>query len=286
MLWAKPRRPIGWIITVILLFLALGATVYVLLTALQQLKDAQTVIDRQNDLIQEKQTFDSAMQDLVDTAGRFDGAVFGTLVPQDKLYILAARGWKDRWNGDAVAKDTEDVRAATADLDAELTAAADQAATNVSGSKYEAVLDKLGGGFVTTAIDNADSLCQDDVLGCVTSADPYTVHIDKADTKVPYMTDLIRAGISYHEFAHVLQYTNPDATEVPAEAFDGNYETMADCFALTYLKGWKLHHTVFVSQFEYYEVDVGYGYTCNSKQRAVIKDWYEGLAYKSLPITQ
>jgi hypothetical protein len=84
----------------------------------------------------------------------------------------------------------------------------------------------------------------------------------------------------------VLQFTNPDVSEVAADSFGGNVEIMADCFALTYLKGWKLHHTVWINDFQYYEVDVGYGYTCNSRQKAVIRDWYEGLAFELPTVTQ
>ena len=180
---------------------------------------------------------------------------------------------------------TQDVEKKTGELTTQLDEAAAQAAKNASGSEYEKVIDKLGAGFVTTALDNADKLCHDDVLGCVTGDDPFTIHIDKADVHLPYMTNFIRQGIAYHEFAHVLQYANPDESDVAADAFKGDYETMADCFALTYLKGWKLHHTVYVSD-GYYEVDIGYGYTCNAKQRQVIKDWYTGLGYKSAPVTQ
>jgi hypothetical protein len=172
------------------------------------------------------------------------------------------------------------------ELDELLVAAADQASANASKSAYESVIDKLGGGFVATAIDDADTLCETDVLGCVTSEDMYTVHIDKPDSKLPFMTDFIRKGLAYHEFAHVLQFTNPESSDEAVQSFSGNYEKMADCFALTYLKGWKLHHTVWVSDFEYYEVDVGYGYTCNSKQRTVVKRWYEVLVYAAQPISQ
>ena len=68
--------------------------------------------------------------------------------------------------------------------------------------------------------------------------------------------------------------------------FPGDFEKMADCFALTYLKGWKLHHTVYVTTYSYYEVDIGYGYTCNSKQKQAIKEWYEGLGYTASDIAQ
>jgi hypothetical protein len=271
---------------VILLSLALAATATILVLTYLRLEEARDVIDKQTDLIDEKQTFGSAMEDLLDKAGEFEGVKFGTLVPQDEFDLLAARGWNDRWDAAALSRITADVRTTSANLEAMLADAAEQAGTNASGTKYEAVIDELGGGYVATAIDDADTLCEEDVLGCVMGDDPYVVHIDQADAKHPSMTDFIRAGLSYHEFAHVLQFTNPEATEVAVEAFDGDVETMADCFALTYLKGWKLDHVVWINDYQYYEVSVGYGYTCNESQKQVIRDWYEGLGYKSQPVSQ
>jgi hypothetical protein len=282
----KRKRRVGWIITVVLLSLALVGTGAVLVLTLMRLDEARDVIDEQTDLIDEKGTFSAAMQELLDKASAFDGAKFGTLVPDDEFDLLAARAWNNRWDAAAVSRVTADVRATTADLDAQLAAAAEQAGTNASGTPYEGVVDSLGLGFVTTSIDDADTLCSEDVLGCVTSDDPYTVHIDAADSGLPYMTDDIRTGLTYHEFAHVLQFTNEAATTTPLEAFGGDPETMADCFALTYYPGWKLHHTVWVSDFEYYEVDVGYGYTCDESQRQVVRDWYEGLGYVTPTISQ
>ncbi len=69
-------------------------------------------------------------------------------------------------------------------------------------------------------------------------------------TSQPWMTDFIQTGIAYHEFAHVLQFTNPEATDAAVAAFGGDVETMADCYSLTYLLGWTLDHTVWVSSFE------------------------------------
>src|SRR5690606_31126204 len=106
------------------------------------------------------------------------------------------------------------------------------------------------------------------------------------DTTQPWMTDFIRTGLSYHEFAHVLQFTNPQQTETALEAFKGDHERMADCFALTYLKGWKLDHQVWINDYQYYDVSVGYGYTCNSTQRTAIREWYESLPFQSRPISQ
>jgi hypothetical protein len=244
------------------------------------------VIDQQKDLIDRKDTFSTSMQSLVDQTSSFDGVTVGDVVPQDQIRLLAARGYKNRWDADAMSRVTADVDDLTQQLADTLATAEEQRTTNSSKTAYEAVIDKLGAGFALTKIDNADKLCQDDVLGCVTSDDPYTVHIDKADTTLPFMTTFIQQGIAYHEFAHVLQYTHPAESDTAAAAFKGDFEKMADCFALTYLKGWKLHHTVYVTTYSYYEVDIGYGYTCNSKQKQAIKDWYEGLGYTASDIAQ
>lgn len=202
-----------------LLSLALLGVGALTILTFMRLDEANTVIDHQNDLIDEKQKFSAAMGTLLSTAEGFEGVRVGALVPQDSFDLLAARAWNDRRELSGMAQVTADVNATTADLEKVLADARAQAAKNSSHSKYESVLDKLGAGFVTTAIDNADKLCQADVLGCVTSEDPYTVHIDKSDTKLPFMTDFIRTGLTYHEFAHVLQYTHPEETDVALDAF-------------------------------------------------------------------
>jgi hypothetical protein len=251
-----------------------------------RLNEALVVIDQQKDLIDRKDTFSTSMQSLVDETAGFDGVTVGDVVPEDQIRLLAARAYNNRWDADALTRVTADVDDLTQQLADKLATAEEQKTTNSSKTAYEAVIDKLGAGFALTKIDNADKLCQDDVLGCVTSDDPYTVHIDKADTALPFMTTFIQQGIAYHEFAHVLQYTHPAESDTAVAAFKGDFEKMADCFALTYLKGWKLHHTVYVTTYSYYEVDIGYGYTCNSKQKQAIKDWYEGLGYTASDVAQ
>jgi hypothetical protein len=280
------RRRIGWIITVVLLALALTGAGIIAFLLYQRLDEALTVIEQQNELIDEKETFSASMQDLVDTAAEFDGVLYGDLVPWRDYERLADSAYAQRRDAAGLRERTTQAQAATAELEAKLAAAGDQAAGNASKTVYEKVLDRLGDGFVTTVIDNADKLCDGDVLGCVISDDPYTVHIDKSDVKLPYMTSFLKTGIAYHEFAHVLQFTNPEETELALESFKGDPETMADCFALTYLKGWKLKHTIPIDAYSYYEVDIGYGYTCNSKQRKAIREWHESLGFQSSPISQ
>ena len=282
----KKRRRIGWIITVILLSLALIGTGAVLWLSLQRLEEAQQQIEEQEELIDEKEVFSSAMGELMVTVHKFDGLRYGELVPLERFTSLAGRGWDHRWNADALGRDTDEVLAATAELEAVLVAAQEQAASNASGTVYESVIDQLSGGFVISSMDDADALCESDVLGCVMWADPYTVHFDMADGYHESMTDWIRTGVAYHEFAHVLQMTNMDATDEAAKAFGGDIETMADCFALAYLPGWSLDHTVWVSDFMYYEVSVGYGYTCDEPQRQAVRDWYDALPMQAQPISQ
>lgn len=289
---AAPRRkrPVALIIILSLLFVVLlgviiSLAVY-LTSVLARLDQAVDRIDELEEIVDSKETFTAAMQELVDTAGAFDGMPYASIIDNDELQQLATQGWESRWQPARVATDVQAVEAKTAELRALLDAAAAEASTNASGTPAEAAIDALGSGFVTTAYDDADSLCESDVLGCVTGADPYVVHLDAADQSLEWMTDYIWTGVAYHEFAHVLQYTNPDETDIAAASFGGDWETMADCFALTYLDGWTLDHRVYVTSYSWYDVSVGYGYTCDGSQRQVVADWYTSLGYTAVPISQ
>jgi len=277
----------------VLLAITLAAVIATLVVYLVQLGQANDLIieqkqqlEEQSDLIDKKETFGAAMGELLTAAQSFDGVLMASIVPTDEYELFARQAWVHRWNSNAVDRDIEHVVTATAELKVLLAAASTQASTNVTGTVYETVTDQLGGGFVTSTLEDADTLCGADVLGCVSSDDPYIVHFDAADHALPYMNDLLATGVAYHEFAHVLQFTNPQPTTTALDAFGGDSETMADCYALTYLPGWKLHHRVWVSSYQYYEVDIGYGYTCNESQRQVIRDWYEQLGYTTGPIAQ
>ncbi|MEO5920303.1 MAG: hypothetical protein ABIQ01_04090 [Pseudolysinimonas sp.] len=287
------KTPRKGLIPIVLLSVALLASLAVLGYGYFQLTDANTRIEQQDrelqeqkDLIDQKETFGAAMQSLLEKTAEFDGVRVTAVVPVDRYRILASRAWAHRWSPGELNGDILDVQAAEKDLTDILAAAATQATTNVTGTTNETVIDQLGGGFVASVIDDADTLCEADVLACVVSDDPYTVHFDAADTTLPYMNDWIRTGLAYHEFAHSLQMTNPGPTEVALAAFGGDSETMADCFALTYLDGWTLDHKIYVSSFEYWQVSIGYGYTCNEDQKQVIRTWYEQLGFHPAPISQ
>ena len=290
----KKRRRIGWIIAVILLALALIATGVILalsLIRLQQagnlIEDQKQEIEEQQELIEKKETFGAAAAELMATAAQFDGVPFGTVVDTYSIDAAIKAGWAHRWNGELVDSDTETLRATNEELAAVYAAAQEQLAGNASGTYYETLTDSLGSGYVTTSLDTADASCEDDVWGCVTGESPFTIHYDNSQTGAePFMTDFLRAGLAYHEYAHVLQFTNPEPTEKAVESFGGDWETMADCYALTFLPGWTLDHTIYVSDFEYWEVSVGYGYTCDANQAQVVRDWVAELGYKYEPISQ
>ena len=282
------------IVAIVLLFLALVTAIVFLVIYLGDLKEAEARIDRQEQqieeqkqLIEKKETFGAAMTGLVETTAKFNGVLMSDVIPFESYELLGARGWAHRWQGDKLDGDIADVGTAVTALEEQLAAASIQSSTNATGTTYEAITDQLGGGFVASIVDNtADTLCEGDVLACVFSDDPYTVHFDAGDASQPYMKDWQRTGVAYHEFAHVLQMTNPEPTDAALESFGGDGETMADCFALTYLPGWTLDHRVFINRYEYWDVSIGYGYTCNEAQRQVVRDWYSQLGFQSRPITQ
>ncbi len=280
----KRRRPVGLIVTVSLLAVLLATAIAAFVWYFLQLQDANVTIreqqhelEEQRDLIDKKETFGAAMEGLLDEVGRYEGVPLAILIPWDRYELLASQSWARRWDATALDASIASVEKARQELATQREAAEQQAASNASGSAYEAALDSLGAGYVTWVREDADTLCQNDVLACVISDNPLVVHVDAADDGLEYTNDWLRTGIAYHEFAHVLQFTNPEPTEAALPSFDGDVETMADCFALTYLDGWTLHHTIWVSSYQYWEVDVGYGYTCTEAQRQVVRDWFGQL---------
>lgn len=286
--------------TIILLSLALVGALAVMAMYMIKLADANTrisdqdrqIIDQevhikeQQELIDKKETFGNAMNELLDSVREFDGALMANIVPFASYEKIATQAWENRWDGEILDADTGTVVGYTRELETQLTDAATQATTNVTGTKYEDVIDQLGGGHVTSVLDDADALCKKDVLACVTSEDPYVVHFDAASHRAPHLNDWLRTGLAYHEFAHVLQFTNPTPTESAVKAFGGDLETMADCFALTYLDGWSLNHRVWKDSTRYWNVSIGYGYTCNESQRQTVRKWYGELGFHYRPISQ
>ena len=290
-----PRRSRGATVAIWILGVALalalaacawGAVQFVLaqdrITQQQdRIREQQDEIEQQKELIDKKETFGAAMTGLMDTAARFDGVLMASIVPWGAYESLAHRGWTHRWDATAMDRDIDRVDAARAELETALGAAHAEAASNATGTAYESVIDELGRGFVRSIVDEKYCGTGDDgILGCVAGDDPYLVHFDAAGNAEPFMTDELRIGVAYHEFAHVLQFTNPDATAATLPAFGGDDEFMADCFALTFLDGWKLDHRVWTSSYEYWDVSIGYGRTCDAAQQQAVRDWYAQLGVR------
>lgn len=262
----------------LVLALAAGGWLYWQLTqANAQIEQQQRELEEQRELIEQKEVFGAAMLRVTDNVAALDGLPFASLVPWDRVDGLADRGWRHRWVAKSLQYDIDDAERAADELEKLRTAAALEASVNTTGSAWEATLDQLGAGYVTTKMDDADAVCQEDVLACVGWDDPYVVHVDAADSGVEHMTDWIRSGVAYHEFAHVLQATNPEPTADTVAVFGGDLERMADCYSLTVLPGWTLEHKVWINSWSWWDVEVGYGYTCNESERQAIRDWVAKL---------
>jgi len=285
-----PRKAKVWIgILSATLVLSLGAVAFQVVSLLQAaalIEQQQQEIEQQQELIEKKESFGAAMRALLETARALDGVPMETLIPTNQYQAIANRAWTQRWTADAVDREITAAQTAAAELETLIATAETERTTNASGTAYEAIIDELGRGFVSSALTDADSLCQTDVLACVISDNPFVVHFDNADNGQPYMTDWLRTGIAYHEFAHVLQMTNPEATEAALAAFGGDHEAHADCFALTFLDGWTLDHTIWVSSVQYWEVSIGYGYTCTPDQQQTVRDWYQQLGIVPATLSQ
>jgi len=296
----RPRTRRGFVIAIVGLSLALLVALGLFVDTFLRLEQAQREIelrdqkiDEQIELIDEKHTFGLAMENLMSVVAEYEGVRVGGVVNLERYEAWAQQTWKDRWDAQEVREDTLRVESTAVALDDALAAAEVNAATNSTGTTMEAVTDSLSMGFAHSSVDDADSLCGQDVAGCVTSDDPYTVHFDAQTDRQPYMNEWQRTGLAYHEYAHVLQFTNPEATEKAVAAFTADatsdapeHEIMADCFALTYLDGWAINQTVWVSAYEYWEITTGYGYTCNATQKQAIRDWYSAIAFKPRAISQ
>lgn len=287
------RRPRGARIAVTLLSIALAAVSGALAFYLVQLAAAnallekkQQQIEEQEILIDKKETFGASMDRLMHTLREFDGMLLPSLIPFERFEETARNAWRQRHSPASLDIYTASISLDNEKLQKVLATAQSEAAGNATGTTDEAVIDELSSGFATVVFDDADALCETDVLACVVSDEPTVIHVDSKNDALPYMTGWLRTGLAYHEFAHVLQNTNPGPTETAVEAFGGDRETMADCFALTFLDGWTLDHTVWVSGSRYWKVNIGYGYTCNDEQRQTIRNWYDELGFTARSISQ
>lgn len=279
----RRRSPVLIVTTAVVGAVVIAALAWLVVTVVQ----LQDVIERQterieeqdeeisdlNDLIDERDAFSAAMDEYRETVASVEGVPMADLVPADEVQALSETAWEKRRTAGSGTARAERLRTLSAEVAERRTAAEAEAATNATGTLMESVLDQVGRGYARLAFDDVDALCEDDVVGCVTSDDPYIVHFDQADMFHPSMDDWARHYVTLHEFAHVMQYTNPAATAAVESSFGDDWEFMADCYALRELNAWSLHRQVWVSSYEYWENDLGYGRVCDAAQREVIGSW-------------
>ena len=294
----------GWLIALAVL-LALALAAIALLTAFllqtrstleqttgelerttEELEERKRRLDEQREQLDEKETFGESMGALMSTAQQLHGVPMASLVDFDRIEELAEWAWLDRHHVAAVREHTAAVDALNEELAAQLATAQSRLATNASGTVGESVLNQLGNGFVETVWGDAGAVCNTDALGCVWGGEPLVVHLDAASFAQPYRTEWGETLVAYHEFAHVLQFTNPEPTDQAVTAFGGDRETMADCYALTMLDAWTLGERVWVSSTHYWDVSYGYGHVCDEGQRSVIRDWVAAVGVQARAVSQ
>lgn len=295
---APKRAPLrGWVIALaILLVAALAATALLAVQlftlrsslddAVQRIDEQQQQIEEQQQLLDEKQSFGAAMSTLMETVRAFDGLPMADIVPLEEYETQARAAWNQRYSLAGMQSRVANVVADIEELEALLAGAEAQRATNASGTPGEAVLDALGAGFVTTVYDDASAVCGGPAMGCVSSDDPYVVHLDADDFAQEYTDDWGRTFVAHHEFAHVLQFTNPGPTEAALATFGDDWEFMADCYALTVLDRWTLERRVWTSRTTYWDVTYGYGRVCDAAQRQAIRDWLGQVGFRYRTISQ
>lgn len=283
-----PRRTLALVVVLASLCVLALAAVAVLallyLRAEDRIADQEDRIDELDDLVDVKEEFGAAMERLMDTAEQFEGAPMASLVPFDAYEGLARQAWNDRHALERVGNHTAQADRYTEHLAGLLERAAAERAENRTGSYPEELLDEIGQGFASLVYGEADELCEDDVLGCVVDSEPYVVNLDRADLDHPAVDRWGRRYVTLHEFAHVLQFTNPEATAEAEKSFGGDWEFMADCYALNAMNSRSLERRVWVSAYEYWDTTYGYGRVCDSGQREVIDDWVEqsGVHYRAV----
>jgi hypothetical protein len=296
----RPRRSVGaivWIVVLTVLFLgAAGGGTYLYLEV-QRLQAEQAeseririeqegVIEDQNEMLDQQATFGAAMEDALSKARLLDGVPTATLVPIDQLDSLAHDAWVQRRQAGLVLGYAARVRGIADDLQGVVDAAAAERGANVSGTLGESLLDAIGAGTVQVVYDADEALCGADTVGCVFGEEPTVVHLNGGEFNAEYYDDFLRTLVTYHEFAHVLQFTNPEATAKAATAFGDDWEFMADCYALTVTDGWSLDHRVWVDSGSYWDVSVGYGQVCDAAQRDVIRTWVGETGFHYRPVSQ
>lgn len=155
--------------------------------------------------------------------------------------------------------------------------------SNVTNSPLETTADALSNGYAEIVFYTmATPECQDTninessvVAACVWNTKPQTIYVntDVMNRTVNQENNgWYYQGVVYHEYAHVLQYTNPETTATYLPSFDNDSEKQADCFADAY----------YASNFSEYSYNKG----CTVEQVNKVQEWYETLKFQPITLTQ
>lgn len=252
----------------------------------QRIREQQQRIEEQNEIIDEKQVFGQAMNELMTVLRDLDGTPTASLIPLDAFEKLAQEAWEYRHSAALFRIHADRARTHTDQMSELREQAMAEASVNATGSLAETLLDRIGAGFVTVQFGDPSAICEREAIGCVAGDAPTVVHLDPEVYEAVYYDDWLRTVLTYHEFAHVLQYTNPEPTASAQEAFDDDWEFMADCYALTMTDSWTLSRRVWVNRYSYWDVWIGYGRVCDAEQREVIRTWLDEVGFTYRPISQ
>lgn len=150
--------------------------------------------------------------------------------------------------------------------------------SNATGTVYENGTDVLSGGVATVVwYSNGANKCGEsegsDAAACVWSSNPNVVYVNtdqfnrlgsEAGTG---FRDYYYNGVVWHEFAHVIQFTNNETTSNYLGYFDNDKEKMADCYA----------NAFYSLDFSSYAYNLG----CNNDQLTKVQEWADSVKFVS-----
>lgn len=286
------KKPVVLIIIMAVLFFALaGVGVYAVTLntqvaeakrqAEQEFREKQ-VIELEKETLQEKvdakEEFSAAMGSLMSELAYFNGAQYAGKIPVTYIDGLVQEAYNSRESPTYVDLVTADVQALTEELKVVRETWESQKG-NSTGNSWEAVLDTLSKGYtVTVMYDYNNNVCSLASSGCVFSANPHVVNlnVDELNQAVNYWGadrgNWWFTGVTYHEYAHVMQFTNWNITEKYIATFGGDHELMADCYTDVYYDGG------FSSQ--------SYNRGCSDEQKGAVQAWFNEITFVTPTFTQ
>lgn len=163
-----------------------------------------------------KDTFNSVAHTLFEELHYFDGKPYKELFPTGRYNEIIQSAYEFRNDPAMVKLYTEDMQEQLDEVLA-MKATWEERKGNSSGTSYETTLDTLSGGYSDMVLFRAESdnkCAPANSSGCVWGRAPNVVNLnlDQKDLAMQWyggeFAEWWFNGIAYHEFAHVLQYSN------------------------------------------------------------------------------